>query len=78
MTHQRILKEKKKSLNEKLHYFLIFKNIQDSIERLSNKINSQEYINLVNNIDDAMEYLGDHVIVSYICNYYFVHRCTFR
>jgi hypothetical protein len=73
MTHQRILKEKKKSLNEKLHYFLIFKNIQDSIERLSNKINSQEYINLVNNIDDAMEYLGDHVIVSHICNYYFVH-----
>jgi hypothetical protein len=61
MTHQRILKEKKKSLNEKLHYFLIFENIQDSIERLSNKINSQEYINLVNNIDDAMEYLGDHM-----------------
>lgn len=61
MTHQRILKEKKKSLNEKLHYFLIFKTTQDNIERYSNKINSQEFIELLNNIDDAIEYLGEHV-----------------
>ena len=61
MTHQRILKEKKKNLNEKLHYFLIFKTTQDNVERFSNRINSQEYIDQLNNIDAAMEYLGEHV-----------------
>ncbi|KAJ3642789.1 hypothetical protein Zmor_025544 [Zophobas morio] len=61
MTHQRILKEKKKNLNEKLHYFLIFKTTQDNVERFSNRINSQEYIDQLNNIDAAMEYLGEHM-----------------
>ncbi|XP_044261076.1 conserved oligomeric Golgi complex subunit 3 [Tribolium madens] len=61
MTHQRILKEKKKSLNEKLHFFLIFKTTQDNIERYSNKINSQEYVDLLNNIDNAIVYLGEHI-----------------
>ncbi|RZC32038.1 conserved oligomeric Golgi complex subunit 3 [Asbolus verrucosus] len=33
----------------------------NNIERYSNKISSQEYIELLNNIDDATEYLGEHL-----------------
>lgn len=66
MAHQRILKEKKKSINERLHYFLVFNNTQDSIDRLSNKVNSQEFSDVLDTIDDAIVYLNDHVSLLFI------------
>lgn len=61
MTNQRILKEKKQQLNERLKYFVQFNKTQENVERYTNRINSDEYLQLLNDIDNAITYLDEHV-----------------
>lgn len=61
MAHQRILKEKKNSLNSKLKYFVNFSKCQENIERLNQKVNSPDCLEILDNIDESISYLNDHL-----------------
>ncbi|VEN50012.1 unnamed protein product [Callosobruchus maculatus] len=61
MTHQKILKEKRNSLHEKLQYFTYFNKCQERIERLNNKVNNEESLQILDKIDESIRYLNDHL-----------------
>lgn len=62
MVQQRVLKEKKNGINARLKHFVYFSKCQEKIEQLGTaKVNSEEFIEILNNIDDALEYLGEHM-----------------
>ncbi|KAJ8962991.1 hypothetical protein NQ314_005630, partial [Rhamnusium bicolor] len=61
MAHQRILKEKKRSLNNKLKYFTYFSKCQENIERLNQKINGPDCIDILDIIDESISYLNNHL-----------------
>ncbi|CAG9860141.1 unnamed protein product [Phyllotreta striolata] len=61
MTNQRILKEKKQSLNNKLQYFTNFKKCQEGIEKLGNRINSEDCTRYLDKIDESISYLNTHL-----------------
>lgn len=61
MIHQKQLKDKKELLNERLHHFVAFSHLYDSIERTSRRINNKEFTDLLNEIDNAIDYLNGHL-----------------
>lgn len=61
MIHQKQLKDKKDQLNERLHHFVAFSNLYDSIERTSRRINNKEFTDLLDEIDNAISYLNQHL-----------------
>lgn len=61
MAHQRILKQKKSSLNEKLKYFTNFNKLQDNVDKFGNKINTKEFTNILDSIGESIHYLNDHM-----------------
>lgn len=61
MATQKVLKEKKAELNSKLQYFTNFNKCQERIERLNNKINSTECVDILDKIDESVIYLNDHL-----------------
>ncbi|KAJ8933259.1 hypothetical protein NQ318_017797 [Aromia moschata] len=61
MAHQKILKEKKHSLSHKLNYFTYFNKCQENVERLNQNVNSIECVNILENIDESIHYLNDHL-----------------
>lgn len=62
MIHQKQLKDKKELLNERLHHFIAFNHLYDSIERTSRRINNKEFTDLLDEIDNAVDYLNEHLI----------------
>lgn len=61
MVHQKQLKDKKELLNERLHHFVAFSHLYDSIERTSRRINNKEFTDLLDEIDCAIDYLNEHL-----------------
>ncbi|CAG9766598.1 unnamed protein product [Ceutorhynchus assimilis] len=62
MVQQRVLKEKKHDINSKLKYFVYFSKCQESVEYLGHcKVNNEEFIDVLNNIDNAIDYLGNNL-----------------
>lgn len=61
MRNQKQLKDIKQCVSEKLHYFVVFGHLYDSVERNSKRTNHKEYLAILDSIDDAMEYLNNHV-----------------
>ncbi|XP_050303587.1 conserved oligomeric Golgi complex subunit 3 [Anthonomus grandis grandis] len=62
MVQQNILKEKKTDINSKLKYFLYLPSCQELVEHLGHhKVNSKEFIEVLNNIDEAIDYLGKNL-----------------
>lgn len=61
MIHQKQLKDKKDLLTERLQYFVVFAHIFDSIERPSRRVNSKEFTDLLDEIDNAIDYLNKHL-----------------
>lgn len=61
MRNQKQLKDKKQCVSEKLHYFVAFGHLYDSVERNSKRVNYKEFLTILDNIDDAVEYLNNHV-----------------
>ncbi|CAH1159692.1 unnamed protein product [Phaedon cochleariae] len=61
MANQRTLKEKKQSLNSKLKHFTNFTKCQESIERMGNRLNNEECIKVLDEIDESISYLNDHL-----------------
>lgn len=61
MAHQKVLKEKRSNLHERLQYFTNFGKCQEDIERLTNKLNSKECVEILNKIDDSIGYLNEHL-----------------
>lgn len=62
MVHQRVLKEKKNDINSKLKYFVYFTKCHESVDHLGHhKVSSEEFIELLNNIDNAIDYLGKNL-----------------
>ncbi|XP_066246972.1 conserved oligomeric Golgi complex subunit 3 [Euwallacea similis] len=58
MVNQRLLKGKKNDINNKLKYFVYFPKCQELVEHLGHsKVNSEEFIEVLNNIDNAISYL---------------------
>ncbi|CAH0558362.1 unnamed protein product [Brassicogethes aeneus] len=61
MAHQRVLKQKKGSLSEKLKYFTSFSKLQDNVDRFSNKINSKDFTDILDSIGESIHFLNDHM-----------------
>lgn len=61
MANQRILKEKKQLLNSKLQHFTNFNKCQESIERLGNRVNTEDCTNVLDKIDESVTYLNAHL-----------------
>lgn len=72
MKKQKQMKDKKQRISEKLYYFVMFGYLYDSIERNSKRINYSEFLTVLDNIDDAVEYLNKNV--SRHC---FIHNTVF-
>lgn len=66
MRHQKELKDKKKNIQEKLHYFNLYPILHDNINVYHLNINSVEFCNMLDEIDKALIYLNNHVSISYL------------
>lgn len=61
MVQQRVLKEKKNDISSKLKYFVYFSKCQETVELLGHaKVNTNEYTEVLGNIDNAIEYLENN------------------
>lgn len=70
MRNQKQLKDKRQHVGEKLHYFVAFEHLYDSVDRNSKRVNHKEFLSVLDNIDDAMQYLNNHVsIFHFVYNY---------
>lgn len=62
MIQQKSLKQKKADINSRLKYFIYFPKCQEVIDNFGhNKVNSTEFIEALNNIDLAIDYLNEHM-----------------
>ncbi|XP_072394183.1 conserved oligomeric Golgi complex subunit 3 [Diabrotica undecimpunctata] len=61
MANQRILKEKKQDLSNKLKYFVNFTKCQDEVERMRNKMNSEECVKILDEVDESITCLNNHL-----------------
>ncbi|KAL1505167.1 hypothetical protein ABEB36_004789 [Hypothenemus hampei] len=63
MVQQKVLRLKKTDINEKLRCFVNFSKYRDSIERFAGKhqVNTIEYIEILDHIDEALTYLSEHL-----------------
>lgn len=61
MINQKQLKDKKEQITERLHHFVAFGHLYDSIERTSRRINNKEFTDLLDEIDSALDYLNEHL-----------------
>ncbi|ENN79034.1 hypothetical protein YQE_04501, partial [Dendroctonus ponderosae] len=58
MVQQRVLKEKKNDIRCKLKYFVYFPKCQEMVDQLGQaRVNTNEYTEVLNNIDNSIEYL---------------------
>ncbi|KRT79928.1 hypothetical protein AMK59_7092, partial [Oryctes borbonicus] len=60
MRHQTQLKDKKKNIQEKLYYFNLYQSVHDNINLHPTNINSNEFCNMLDEIDKALIYLNNH------------------
>ncbi|KAF7271010.1 hypothetical protein GWI33_016070 [Rhynchophorus ferrugineus] len=61
MVQQKCLKEKKSEINHRLKYFIYFPKCQDIIENMNKKVNNTDFIDALNNIDLAIDYLKENM-----------------
>ncbi|XP_060532022.1 conserved oligomeric Golgi complex subunit 3 [Cylas formicarius] len=61
LVHQEVLKGKKLAIEEKGRYFVYFNKAQDNVERLSDRPNSAEFTQILDNINDAIDYLSTNL-----------------
>ncbi|XP_023014719.2 conserved oligomeric Golgi complex subunit 3 [Leptinotarsa decemlineata] len=61
MANQRVLKEKKQELNKRLKHFTYFSKCQESVERMGNRLNGEDCIQILDKIDESVAYLNDHL-----------------
>ncbi|XP_018331497.1 conserved oligomeric Golgi complex subunit 3 isoform X2 [Agrilus planipennis] len=59
--NQRILIENKKSLKERLHYFTYFDKLSDDLNNFTEQISTEQFIENLNSIHSALEYLHKHI-----------------
>ncbi|GJQ68258.1 Cog3 [Trypoxylus dichotomus] len=60
MRHQTQLKEKKRNIQEKLYYFTLYQSLDDNINVHPINVNTIEFCNMLDEIDQALIYLNDH------------------
>lgn len=66
MTNQKLLKDIKHSVSEKLHHFTSFNLLYNSVERHSKRVNTKDFVTILDDIDSAIEYLSNHVSTVFI------------
>lgn len=66
MTNQKLLKDIKHSVSEKLHHFTSFNLLYNSVERHSKRVNTKDFLTILDDIDSAIEYLSNHVSTFFL------------
>lgn len=64
MFHQNSLKEKKDGIAKKLKYFTLLNTIQDNIVSYSSNVNGKDFINMLDQIDESIEYMTTNVNIQ--------------
>lgn len=65
MLHQNVLKEKKDEITDKLKYFTLLNSVQDNIISYSSNVNGKDFINMLDQIDESIQYMNINVSVLY-------------
>lgn len=62
MSHQKVLKDKRDSIKERIKYFTLLHSLQDNIVTYSSNVNGADFINMLDKIDESIEYLSQNVM----------------
>lgn len=77
MKQQKCLKEKKALLKERLHYFDTAQHLIDNIDRYTNNICHTDFLNALDQINECIQYMSDHVSVKMLIYWNLVPRLCF-
>lgn len=70
MLHQNVLKEKKEAITDKLKYFTLLNTIQDNMMSYSSNVNGKDFIDMLDQIDESIEYITTNVCITYTYLYW--------
>lgn len=71
LNHQNELKNKRNVIKEILYYFRLYHSLGESINGFDNNIIPDVFMNVMDKIDDCIDYLNNHVTKFHLINTFY-------